>query len=117
MLQDAEQRLARPVAGRAGGEAGRGHDPPAAMPAGDDPQAHPAAAGGRAAGAAAAAASQAPPICSRSTLAGTSSTERLGRRAELERAVGHADQPVDLEPGMLEHAAHLAVLALAQATG
>ena len=57
------------------------------------------------------------PICSRSTLAGTSSTERLGSMAELERAVGHADQPIDLEPDMLEHPPHLAVLALAQRHG
>src|SRR6185312_5764413 len=33
--------------------------------------------------------------------------------AELERAVGHADQPVHLEPEMRHHIAHLAVLALA----
>ena len=35
--------------------------------------------------------------------------------AELERAVGDADQPVHAEPEMLEHALHLAVLAFAQA--
>src|SRR6185312_9658846 len=33
--------------------------------------------------------------------------------AELERAVGHADQPIHLEPEMRHHIAHLAVLALA----
>ena len=39
----------------------------------------------------------------------------FGELAQLERAVGHADQPVDVEAERAEHAPHFAVLALAQA--
>src|SRR5690606_12130356 len=77
MLQDREQRLARAVAGRPGGKAGRRLDAPATMPTSDDSEAHPEPrrAGCRGRGGS----STRPPICSRSTLACTSSTERLGR--------------------------------------
>src|SRR5690606_8446394 len=37
--------------------------------------------------------------------------------AELERTVGHANEPVHLQPEMLQHVAHLAVLALADRKG
>ena len=79
MLEDAEQRLAGAVAGGAGGHACGRLDPAAAMPPGDDPQAHPVPAP-VAAGRARTGFSTMAPTCSRSTLPSTSSTARLGSR-------------------------------------
>ena len=41
----------------------------------------------------------------------------FGQVAKLERPIGDADQPVHLQPQMVEHVAHFAVLALADREG
>ena len=57
------------------------------------------------------------PSCSRRCRVRTSSTLALGKFAELERPERDADQPVHLQAEMLQHIAHLAVLALADREG
>ena len=57
------------------------------------------------------------PSWSRSTRVRTSTDRAFLEIAELERPERNADQPVDAEPQMFEHALDLAVLAFAQAHG